>query len=326
MRILKRICKQFLGTAGLFSALVGLGTSAVLLFASCMGYLPYSDRPGPGWWNHVHWPSLVETVNYLGFAPWFAYFCLYFGAGLFILSLVLGFAVTPTWLNRFIGGGISALAAGLAVAGGGWYFALASIGPDAAIVIGLFYGVFLFPRFVRPSERRPQLWLRVITVTVASGLFLFWIAKPFLPKKPNPSVALQIDRLTSSDKPFTITDDRFLGPEITTEVASLKLSGEPHGGIGLGGGGNSQQTVSVLLIALEPITQQYKLDIPETGHVVYVLKNHIWTAHPNFQGKEKRLVVIKPGIDPLYEGGEFKFADAKEFSKFTWYPTIPLGK
>lgn len=326
MKTLKRLCKQFLGTAALFSALVGLGTSTVLLFASCIGYLPYSDRPGPGWWAPAHWPSLSEVGNYLGFAPWFAYFCLYFGVGLFALSLVLGVAATPAWLTRFLGGGISALAAGLAVAGAGWYFALASIGPNTAIAIGLFYGVFLFPRFVYRNEIRPQLWLRVIVVTVTTGLFLFWIARPFLPRKPIPSVALQIDRLTPSDKPFTMSDDRFLGPEISSEVGSLNLSGELHGGISQAGGGNSQQSVNVLLIALEPITQQYRLDIPETGHVVYVLKNHVWTAHPNFQKKDKRLVVIKPGIDPLYDGGEFKLTDAKRFSKFAWYPAIPLGK
>jgi hypothetical protein len=324
MKMLKRLGKQFLGTAVLFSALVGLGTSIVLLFASCIGYLSYSDRPGPGWWAHVHWPSLAEIGNYLGFAPWFAYFCLYFGVGLFVFGLVLGFAITPRWLNRFLGGIIAALAAGLAVAGAGWYFALAAIGPDTAIVIGLLYGVFLFPRFVHRNEIRSQLWLRVIVVIFATGLFLFWIARPFLPRKPIPSVALQIDRLTPSDKPFAMSDDRFLGPEISSEVASLNLSGELHGGIGQAGGGNSQQTVSVLLIALEPITQQYKLDIPETGYVVYLLKNHVWTAHPGFQKKDKRSVILKPGVDPHCEGGEFKFGDAKEFSRFTWYPTIPL--
>ena len=159
MSIAKRFAVQFCGTALLFSTTVALGTSLTLLVASSVGYLPYSDRPGPGWWGRVHWPSLAEVGTYLGFAPLFGYFCLFFGAGLFLLGLVLGFASSPKWLNRILGGIISALAAGLAVAAAGWYLALAQIGPDVAIVLGLIYGIFLFPRFVFLREPRLPVWL-----------------------------------------------------------------------------------------------------------------------------------------------------------------------
>ena len=69
-------------------------------------------------------PSWTEVATYIGFAPWFAYGCLYFGLGLFVLSLALGIASTPRWLNRLIGGIIAAIAAMLAVAAAGWYLAL----------------------------------------------------------------------------------------------------------------------------------------------------------------------------------------------------------
>ena len=75
MATAKRLGLQFCGTAILFSAFVSLTTSGVLLLACVLGYLPYSDRPGPGWWGRVHWPSPAEIGTYLGFAPWFAYFC-----------------------------------------------------------------------------------------------------------------------------------------------------------------------------------------------------------------------------------------------------------
>ena len=133
MPLLKSLGRRFAGTVLLFSGFVGIGTSIVLLLSSCAGYLPYSDRPGPGWWGRVHWPSWTEFLNYIGFAPWFAYFCLYFGLGLFGLSLILGAASTPRWLNRLIGGLIAAIAAGLGVMAAGWYLALAEIGPDSAL-------------------------------------------------------------------------------------------------------------------------------------------------------------------------------------------------
>ncbi len=175
MRLVKSLGRRFAGTALLFSGLVGIGTSFVLLLSSCLGYLPYSDRPGPGWWGRLHWPSWTEFATYIGFAPWFAYFCLYFGAGLFALSIVLGAASTPRWLNRLIGGLVAAVAAGLAVLGAGWMLALAAIGPDSALILGLLYGVFLFPRFIQPSPRPLPTWIRFSSVTFTTLLFLYWL-------------------------------------------------------------------------------------------------------------------------------------------------------
>jgi hypothetical protein len=322
MNVAKRLLYQFLGTAVLFSATVALRTSFILLVASAIGYLPYSDRPGPGWWGRVHLPSLGEIGNYLGFAPWFAYFCLFFGVGLFLLSLVFGFASTPKWLNRLVGGVIAALAAGLAVDGAGSYFALAAIGPDTAIVLGLFYGAFLFPRFVVSRERRLSLWLRVAAVAVASCLFIFWIASPFLPRKPVPQITLELNRITPGEKTYSVSDTRFLGADISKEVEGLGLMGEGHGGISQSGGGNSTLQTNVLLIALEPIDREYKLSLPKTGYVVYVLKDHHWIAHPEFNETDGRKLLILPGSDSTYDGGQIKLGNAKSFSSFTWYPAI----
>src|SRR5580698_10243966 len=133
MQTARRVVTQFLGTVVLFSALVGVVTSAALLLASAAGYLPYSDRPGPGWWGKVHWPKASEVGFFFGFAPWLAYFCAFFGCGFFVLGIVLGFASAPKWLIRTLGGLIGALPAGLAVAGAGWYVALASMGPDVGM-------------------------------------------------------------------------------------------------------------------------------------------------------------------------------------------------
>jgi hypothetical protein len=161
IQTLKSLGRRFAGTTLLFSIIVSVGTSIVLFVSSCIGYLPYSDRPGPGWWGSVHWPSWAEFSIYIGFAPWFAYSCLFFGLGLFGLSLVLGAATTPRWLNRILGGAISAMAGGLAVLGAGWYLALAEIGPDAAIALGLAYGVFLYPHFVQPRSEPLPIGLRI---------------------------------------------------------------------------------------------------------------------------------------------------------------------
>ena len=324
--MLKSLVRRFAGTALLFSGIVGTGTSLVLLISSCFGYLPYSDRPGPGWWGRVHWPSWAEFVTYIGFAPWFAYFCLFFGLGLFGLCLVLGFASTPRWLNRLVGGVIAAAAAGLAVMAAGWYLALAAIGPDAAIVLGLLYGVFLFPTSIESRSRPIPGWIRISMVSCTLALFLYWIVSPFLPHEPLAPINYDLVRVTPGDKAVTSTS--FLGSEIATQLAVLNLRGNVHGGIGGGGGGSGQNAppIDMELIALEPITREAKLAIPNTGHVIYVLKNGAWTAYPSIVQKDKRTLTLEPGTDPRFDGGGVKLSEKGHFQEFTWYPGIPKGQ
>jgi hypothetical protein len=323
-KVLKSLGRRFAGTALLFSGVVGVGTSIVLLLSSCFGYLPYSDRPGPGWWGRVHWPSWAESATYIGFAPWFAYFCLYFGLGLFGLSLVLGVASAPRWLNRLLGGVIAAAAAGLAVMGAGWYLALAAIGPDAALVLGLLYGVFLFPRFIQPRAQPIRMWMRIGAVLCAATLFLYWIASPFLPKQPVPGIDFDLVRITPGEK--TVTATSFLGPELAKDLAGLNLRGDTHGGIGGSGSAGSGQgatPIDIELIALEPITKEAKLTIPKSGHVIYVLKDGAWTEHPSIVQKDNRILTLEPGADFHYDGGRVKLGKESDFRAFTWYPVIP---
>ena len=326
LKMLKSLVRRFVGTALLFSGIVGVGTSLVLLLSSCFGYLPYSDRPGPGWWGRVHWPSWTEFVTYIGFAPWFAYFCLFFGLGLFGLCLVLGLASTTRWLNRLVGGVIAAAAAGLAVTAAGWYLALAAIGPDAAIVLGLLYGVFLFPRFIESRLRPMPAWARITVACCTIALFSYWLISPFLPYKPLPPVNYDLVRVTPGEKAVTSTSS--VGSDIATDLAVMNLHGNVHGGIGGEGGGSGQNTppIEMELIALEPITKEAKLAIPKTGHVIYVLKDGVWTAHPSILHKDKRTLTLEPGTDTRFDGGRVKLSEPGHLQPFTWYPGIPKGQ
>jgi hypothetical protein len=326
MRRIKSLLARFAGTALLFSAVVGVGTSLVLLVSSCIGYLPYSDRPGLGWWGKPHFPSWTEASTYIGFAPWFAYGCLYFGLGLFVLSLALGIASTPRRLNRLIGGFIAAIAAMFAVAAAGWYLALAAVGPYSALALGLLYGIFIFPRFVRPRTPPTATWIRIGTVACASVLFLGWIFAPLLPQKSVPGVRFDLIRVTPGETP--VKQQWFESKDVAAQVAVLHITGEPHGGIGGGGAssGEGVPEIDVDLIALEAISSTSKLDIPKSGYVVYVLKGGKWTANPSFSKKDGRKFTVAPGNDPRFDGGQIKFSNDKEFKSFTWYPTIPKGQ
>jgi hypothetical protein len=108
----------------------------------------------------------------------------------------------------------------------------------------------------------------------------------------------------------------------------MNLRGNVHGGIGGGGGGSGQNAppIDMELIALEPITSEAKLVIPKSGHVIYVLKNGTWTAHPSIVQKDKRTLTLEPGTDPRFDGGRVKLSEQKQFQAFMWYPGILKGQ
>jgi hypothetical protein len=322
-RPIKRIAVSFLGTAILFSVVVSAGTSLVLLVSSSLGYLPYSDRPGPGWWGHPHWPSLAEAATYFGFAPFLAYFCLFFGLGLFALALVFGLASTSRWLTRVLGAILAGGAALLAVSAAGWYFAVASIGPDTAGILGLLYGAFLFPRFVHVRSDPLPAWMRIVLVSASSGLFAYWLVLPFLPHTPAPPISYDLIRLTPGNQ--SITAPEWQGQDVARELTALNLHGQVHGGIGgTGASSHDAPEIHVELVALEPITSEARLPIPKQGYVVYTLQNGKWTAHPSIEKTDKHTLILQPGTDPKYDGGRVQITGGKQFA-FTWYPAIQTG-
>ena len=70
--------------------------NALLILVNCAGYLPYSDRPGPGW-QLPHLPTLGEMRFFVGFAflllPATAIYGLIFAAA----GFALGFCLLPRW-------------------------------------------------------------------------------------------------------------------------------------------------------------------------------------------------------------------------------------
>jgi hypothetical protein len=217
------------------------------------------------------------------------------------------------------------MAAALAVMAGGWYFALAQVGPDAALVLGLLYGVFLFPHFIQPRRQPFAMWIRISVVACATALLLGWMIFPLLPRKPISEVRFDLVRVTTGEK--SVVAPSLEGAGVSGELAALNIRGETHGGVEqTGGAPQNAPQIDVQLIALGPITKEAKLAIPKMGFVVYVLKGGVWTAHPSILAKDKRTLTIEPGTDPQYDGGRVKLGKEAKFSEFTWYPAIRKGQ
>src|SRR5438128_1396948 len=143
----------------------------LLVVVNSIGYLPYSDRPGPGW-QMPHVPVLQELKFFAGFAvllfPATALYGSFFAAG----AAILGFCRLPRWALRIIAVVPAFLAGGLLMAGVGWFIAISAVGVYVAAGCTSLWGLFVFPvlvprtNYVLPNAARvsiPALLLLVGT-------------------------------------------------------------------------------------------------------------------------------------------------------------------
>jgi hypothetical protein len=323
MRRLKAQVRTFAGTTLLFTLFVGVGAGVTLLIANSFGYLPYSDRPGPGWRTSPHWPTWDEAKFYVGFIPWFCYFSLFYGMGFFFLGLLLALASAPRWIIRTTGGIIGALSALIAITGAGWYLAIAPIVPEIAAFLGLVYGVLLFPQFVAPRQPPPTMRIRAAITALALLTFLALIVWPLLPRAPQPGLAYSLIRVTPGPEPLEpLWQDT---PSLAAQMKSLRLAGEPHSGIS-GTPGSESNVRHVELVVLEPIAKPVTLPISKTGDMLYVLRSGVWTAYPAIESRGGASIILRPGSDADFDGAQLKLDGERDFHAFTWYPTIPKGQ
>lgn len=295
---------------------------ALLLGIDCIGYLPYSDRPGPGW-QHPHIPSWSAISFYFGFAMYTGVPTLFYAGAHTLLAYVYEVCSLPKWLVRVLGGVTAFLSAGLLMEGAGWMIAIAAAGVYLAALSGLLWGIFVLPSFVRSGLYKLPTSARILLPAVLCGSGLFVLIRPLLPNKPEPGINFELERITPSERSPNWAPSEFFKKETWSDLQHLHLSGDLHGGTQIGMPGTSPDSVDVVVIALEPIKREYKIAIPQSGHVIYLLRNGALESYPQDPKTDGRQFVIKPGVDDRYEGGQVKDPGWDKFNSFTWYPTIP---
>lgn len=296
----------------------------LLLLIECIGYLPYSDRPGPGW-QHPHLPAIAEVGFYLSFVLYLGIPTLLYAAAHTLLATIYDLCSLPRWLVRTLGGLTAFLSAGLLMEGAGWMIAIAPIGVYLAAACGLLWGVLVLPILHAPSKHRIPLTVRVGLVLIFCGAGLFYLLRPFLPRKPISPINLSIVRITPSAGPIDWQPSQFFSQPTWTELDNLHLHGQIHSGIQSGISGEGQ-AIDIAIIALQPIDRTYSIVVPASGHVVYVLDHNTLTPHPAISAKDDRAFTLKPGDNSTFEGGKLESSidpqDAQKDNGFTWYPTI----
>jgi len=152
-----RAVVRFLRSTSLFLLIVGGGVTLFLIFAPLFGYLPYSDRPGPGWYGRFPAMGWSEFwLNAWGMLGYGLFLAIVFPIpGAVGVLLIRGFecVVRNRTARRATATLIAALAAGWWMLGAGWYIAAGTPLLVVSIVLGAITGGALlasppwFPRW-----------------------------------------------------------------------------------------------------------------------------------------------------------------------------------
>jgi hypothetical protein len=166
---MKSLIRDYLLAVSWYVTLLAAGLVITLTLSSAVGYLPYSDRPGPGWVG----PSF--SLDQLGFyASWGVLLLIptaLYGSALFAYHRFLRFVDAPVIVIRGIGALTGGIIAFVLVAGAGWYIAIAAFPVWAAAALGAFWGGVLLPRYlgtVGPT-RSPGIRWSAITLALVVG-------------------------------------------------------------------------------------------------------------------------------------------------------------
>ncbi len=124
----------------------------LLIIVNCSGYLPYSDRPGPGW-QMPHLPTTQELGFFFGFSVLLLTGTAIVAALFAAAGVILAFCRLPGWALRVVAAPIAFLASGLSMAGAGWLIAISALGVYIAAGCGLLWGIFVFPWLVPQMNR-----------------------------------------------------------------------------------------------------------------------------------------------------------------------------
>src|SRR5262245_61772135 len=201
MRVAQWIVRQALGLAqavGLY-LLVAFGAPLVaMIVMAFVGYAPYSDRPGPGWYGL----RLAITAGEIRFfVEWWAFTGLYampVGVLLFALEGVLRVVRAPGRLVAVVCGLAAFVLSAYLPLAAGWYIAISEVPVVVAPLAGGIYGALVLPRLpIAVASASGQLSVSRLAIggaipVAVIALVALMLAEPRTGAEPQRAAALVI--------------------------------------------------------------------------------------------------------------------------------------
>lgn len=280
---------------GWYLAILVVGLSATLTVSSAVGYLPYSDRPGPGWTEPSF--SLEQLAFYLSWTVLLAIPAAIYGSVLFGFQRLLRHLGAPLKLVRVFGGVLGGSLSFYLVAAAGWYIALAAFPAWVAGALGAVWGAALLPRYLgeaRAGGHSSTRWAP-IGVVIAGGCGVLYLTL-FMPQSDQ-VLDLNVVRMTES------VDSEARGWEPQPDEAALLDSLALNGRLDLGlsyysSSGDRSDTARVLIVFTGSLQTAARLALPEGASVLYVQRGSEWDMFPHDAPLSRRRVKLEVGTEP----------------------------
>lgn len=317
----KRIGGFFLDwvkSLGVYLAVVAVGTFLFLIGSSAVGYLAYSDRPGPGWGRGVF--SWGEVKFFVGWLPLLVYCLLFQGVALFPFARLLGWFHSPRWLVRVFCAVFASLAALIGVLAAGWYIAISQYPVYAGAICGLAYGALLLPLFSEVPrggrQRGWAQWMGIATTIIAFGVFLGF---PLVPKQSEQSLQVIIVRMVPGPQgPATTERTAGLTADELSQLKALGLSGKLHFGMSQVRG-STPTLAREVIICIGDLRSPVELHEPRGANVMYVQDGDLWKMYPPGAPTLRNKIKFWPSpTAPRMIEVQF----GSFHSTFSWYPPL----
>jgi hypothetical protein len=245
----------------------------LLILVNGVGYLPYSDRPGPGW-QTPHLPSGEELRFFVGFAflllKGTTFYALIFAAA----GFVLGFCSLPRWALRLVTVPTAFLASGLMMAAGGWIIAISSMGVYTAAGCGALWGLFVFPRLVPRMNYVLPIAARIAVPVVMFAGGTYCLVRPLLPDPGLTNAKIEIIRRNAAGADLSQLDLGYVGPSIVREA---KGSGKYVSANRMEFATDGRNQVRILLIIDDDHPIAHTFLLPRAGDAIYRQSQGKWS-------------------------------------------------
>ena len=244
----------------------------LLVLTNSAGYLPYSDRPGPGW-QMPHLPTGEELRFFFGFAVLLLKVTAIYGLVFAAAGGVLGFCSLPRWVLRVLAAPSAILTSGLIMAAGGWMIAISPLGVYTAAGCGALWGLFVFPRLVPRTSYALPLAARIALPAVMLAGGTYWLISPMLPDPGLTNAKIEIIRRDDAGADLSKVDLSYIGPSIAREA---KGSGKYVSTNRIEFTTDGRNQVRVLLIIDDDRPIQHTFLLPRSGDVIYRQSQGKW--------------------------------------------------
>jgi hypothetical protein len=257
----------------------------LLVVVNSSGYLPYSDRPGPGW-QRPHLPSKEELQFFISFALLLLRGTALYGGLFAVLAGLLGLCRIPRWGLRLIVAPLAFIASGIMVAAAGWMIAISSMGVHTAAVCGGLWGLLVLPRLVPRPSYTPPLALRIIAPLILFICGGYWLIRPLLPNRALTNAKVEvIHRNATAEAPLSLD---YLGPGFANSVIEVNRYASVSR---LEFTTDGKNQARVLLIVDDPQLVAHTFVLPRSGIAIYRQSHGAWEVEQS-AGKPSDISVV----------------------------------